>query len=107
MSIRRLDSSAETFEQELSALIEVDFENDDGVTQVAADVIATVRSRGDAAVLEYTRRFDALEAGQLTDLALDADACEAAYLGLPGDERDALDHAAQRIRAYHERQLES
>ena len=107
MSIRRLDSTSAKFESILAGLIEVDFENDDGVSAVAQEVIAAVRRDGDAALLEYTRRFDAQDCHSVDEILMSAEDCEAAYGQLPDEERAALDHAAERIRVFHERQLES
>ena len=69
-----------------------------------ADILADVRQRGDAAVLDYTSRFDALEAASLADLELTQAELKAAFDGLPAAQRDALQAAARRVRSYHEAQ---
>jgi len=69
-----------------------------------ADIIDDVRMRGDAAVLDYTERFDRLRVPSIDALTIDARAMRAAHDALPAEQRDALDIAARRIRDFHERQ---
>ncbi|MGE4241656.1 histidinol dehydrogenase [Ramlibacter sp.] len=79
-------------------------ETDAGVEQAVERILADVRSRGDAAVLEYTNRFDAVGANSLRELELSASELKSAFDGLPAKQRDALESAAQRVRRYHEAQ---
>jgi histidinol dehydrogenase len=73
-----------------------------------AEILANVRTLGDAAVLDYTRRFDKLEATNMAQLELPRDVLKAAFKGLPPEQRGALEQAAARVRSYHEKQkLES
>jgi histidinol dehydrogenase (EC 1.1.1.23) len=69
-----------------------------------ADILADVHKRGDAAVLEYTARFDGLQAGTLAELELSQAELKAAFDALPGAQRSALQAAAARVRSYHEAQ---
>ncbi len=72
-----------------------------------AEILADVRTRGDAAVLEYTERFDGVQAVSMAALELGRDELRAAFEALPAAQRGALDAAAQRVRVFHERQLEA
>jgi histidinol dehydrogenase len=102
--IRRLDSTHRDFAATLSRLTAFDAAQDEAIDTSVASIIADVRARGDAAVLEYTLLFDHLKASSIAALELPAAELKRAFDGLPGAERDALAVAAARIRAYHERQ---
>ena len=103
-SLRRLDSSAPGFDAELARLTAFESKEDVAVEAAVAAIVADVRSRGDAALLEYTARFDRVQAPSVAALELPAEELAAAYASLATAERDALTTAATRIRAYHERQ---
>jgi histidinol dehydrogenase len=79
-------------------------DTDAQVEQAVTDILQAVRNRGDAAVLEFTRRFDQLEASDMAALELSAGELKAAFDALPGAQRDALQTAAARVRSYHEAQ---
>ena len=102
--IRRLDSSASDFIPALDALLSFEGGADARIEEAVCSILADVRSRGDAAVLEYTRRFDHLEAEGMAGLALPAEELHAALESLPSAQREALQAAAERVRAYHQRQ---
>jgi histidinol dehydrogenase len=102
--IARLDSSAPGFEAALARLTAFDAKHDADVDATVAAIIADVRERGDAAVLDYTARFDRVRAASVAALELPAAELEAALLGLSAPERKALEVAARRIHAFHERQ---
>ncbi|MHB8495128.1 MAG: histidinol dehydrogenase [Casimicrobiaceae bacterium] len=104
LTLRRLDSSAPGFTAELDALIAFEAGQDPAVDATVAAIIADVRKRGDAALLEYTARFDSLSVAKVADLRITADAMREAWDSIPAAERDALTVAAQRIRDFHERQ---
>src|SRR5258706_480393 len=78
---------------------------DQKVEDDVAAILAGVRARGDAAVLEYTERFDGIKVARLADLELSRRELEKARSGLKGGEREAIEQAAARIRKYHERQI--
>lgn len=105
ISITRLDTTAADFRQALDRLIAWDVATDDAVTTAVAGILADVRSRGDLALLEYTRRFDHIEASNIADLTLDPKDLTRALMALPEEERLALELAAQRIRSFHEHQI--
>jgi len=79
-------------------------QTDAAIEQRVADILADVRARGDQAVLEYTRRFDGLDAASMGELELSAASLRAAFEGLPLAQRTALETAAARVRSYHEAQ---
>jgi histidinol dehydrogenase len=103
-AIRRFDSSAPGFAEALDRLLHFDDSTDEAIERTVAEVLADVRRRGDAAVLDYTRRFDRLEVAGMSDLELDRALLKQAFDGLPTAQRLALEQAAARVRAYHERQ---
>ena len=104
LDVRRLDSAAPGFAAELDALIAFEASQDPAVDATVAAIIADVRARGDAALLEYTARFDGLAVAKAADLRISTEAMREAYDALPAAERDALTTAAQRIRDFHEQQ---
>lgn len=107
-SIRRLDAGAADFVPTLDALLAFDASADERINRAVSEILHAVRSRGDAAVVEYTRRFDGLEVDSMAALELPRSALQAALDGLPAAQRAALELAAARVRSYHERQkLES
>ncbi|HEY5637345.1 MAG TPA: histidinol dehydrogenase [Burkholderiales bacterium] len=104
MMLRRWSSRDPGFDAALGLLTRYDAAQDDAVERVVRDIIADVRARGDLAVLEYTRRFDRLEAASLAELEVPRAALEAALAALPAEDAAALRAAAARVRAFHERQ---
>jgi histidinol dehydrogenase len=99
-----LDTSEPGFEARFSALLEMKREDAPEVDEAVAAIIADVRARGDAAVIELTERFDRLRLTPAT-MAFSTDEIDAAVATVPPAERDALEAAAERIRAYHVRQM--
>ena len=104
LRIRRLATADPTFGASLEALIAFESAQDPAIDTTVAAIIADVRARGDAAVLEYTRRFDRLDVASASDLEIGSDALRAAYESLDERDRAALTAAADRVRRYHERQ---
>jgi histidinol dehydrogenase len=98
-----LDSRDTDFASRFAALLEMKREDTPEVDDIVAGIIADVRARGDAAVIELTTRFDRLTLTPDT-LAFSADEIAQAIEQVPAAERAALEHAADRIRAYHLRQ---
>lgn len=105
MNIRRLTSTAPNFHNELQQLLAFETAQDDQADQVVANILRDVKTRGDEAVIEYTRRFDRLDVGGLSALELSKAELQAALDNLPAVQREALESAAARVRAYHEKQL--
>ncbi|WP_397475631.1 histidinol dehydrogenase [Pusillimonas sp.] len=102
--INRLRSQDPDFAKSLRTLLAFDAEQDDSIEHVVSDVLKDVRHRGDEALLEYTRRFDRVEAGSVQALEIPREEWRAALCALPQDQRAALEEAARRVRVYHERQ---
>ncbi len=96
----RLDAAAPGFEKVFSAFLGRNRDTDENVDRIAAEIVADVRARGDAAVVDYTRKFDwsELDAGKLR--ITDAERDEAAAQ-VPAAQREALTFAAKRIEAFH------
>ncbi|SUA55545.1 histidinol dehydrogenase [Oligella urethralis] len=102
--INRLDASSVGFGEQLAQLLAYDETQDAQIEQVVSEIIADVRARGDAAVLEYSRKFDGVQAESMAELEISQTQCQAALEGLPEEQRQALMKAAERIRRYHEHQ---
>ena len=102
--IRKLNTADADFQQQLDALLAWDSVSDGPVNQVVHEVIAQIRARGDAALVDYTNRFDAWEAKSAADLEIPLARLRQAWETIPADQREALKHAAERVRAYAERQ---
>ena len=96
----RLDASAPDFERKFSAFLGRNRDTDENVDRIAADIVADVRARGDAAVLEYTRKFDKVETDAAGLRISDAER-KAAAAKVPAVQREALAFAARRIEAFH------
>ena len=108
MNIKLLNAQSENFWQQLDSLLARESVSDDKIFTVVNDIIKTVRQRGDAAVLEYTNRFDRMQATSMQQLVLKPENLQAALKRIPADQRNALEQAAARIRNYAQRQtLES
>ena len=99
MKLRRLSTHARGFEAKLAALTRYEAAQDPAVQKAVRRILADVRKRGDAAVRAYTRKFDGVAPGQyaVSDKFLDA---------IPADQAQALRAAHERIRAFHEKQLQ-
>ena len=104
MRVRRLDSTSAQFAAELNALLAYEPTHDAQIEQTVTTVLADVRRRGDAAVLEYTARWDRLSLTSATALEMSRSQLAAARAQLPAAQRQALVAAADRIRSYHEHQ---
>lgn len=106
MKITRLDARDENFSESLDQLLHWDLDAGGAVDQAAREVVEAVRRRGDEAVLEYTRQFDRLNCASAAQLALLPTDFAAAFERIGGVEQQALKGAAERIRSFHEHQLE-
>ena len=107
VNIRRLATTAASFEAEFQRVLHWSAETDDAIEERVAAILADVRTRGDAAVLEYTQRFDGVSVARVADLEIPRAELQAALAAIPRRQRDALEAAAQRVRSFHERQLEA
>ncbi|HRO80855.1 histidinol dehydrogenase [Alicycliphilus denitrificans] len=100
----RLSTVSATFEADFAARLHWSADQDAAIEERVAAILADVQQRGDAAVLDYTRRFDGLQADGVAALELTQAELQAAYDGLPDAQRQALSAAAARVRSYHEAQ---
>lgn len=108
MKIQQLSTQDQGFWQQLDTLLAWESVSDDAVFGTVNEIIKQVRSRGDAAVVEYTNRFDRMQASSMQELEIAPERLQAALAKLPTEQRIALQQAAERIRRYAERQkLES
>lgn len=97
----RLSTAAATFEADFAARLHWSADTDAAIEQRVADILADVQKRGDAAVLEYTARFDGLTAPTMAALELTQAELKEAFDAIPAVQRDALQAAAARVRSYH------
>ncbi len=104
MKLRRLDSTDPGFDVALAQLTAFESAQDPAVDEAVAGIVADVRRRGNAALLEYTRRFDRWQAESAAALELSPDLLKQTLEALPAVQRTALGEAARRIRLFHERQ---
>lgn len=104
LAVRRLDSSTHDFNAQLDRLIAFEAAQDPAVDAFVAATIADVRSRGDAALLEYTAKYDRVQTRTVAELEISAVEMRDAFAGLAREMRAALETATRRVRAYHERQ---
>jgi histidinol dehydrogenase len=104
--LRRLRSADPGFARALDALLAFEGAQDEGVERATAEIVEGVRTRGDAALLEYTERFDRWKPSSPSALQVSLADAGAALRALPAAQREALEFASARIRAYHERQLQ-
>jgi len=104
IAIKRLNSSEPDFATELDRLLAFEATQDEAIEQTVATILADVKTRGDAAVIEYTQRFDGLQAHSMAALEIPQSALQTALAELPGEQRQALEAAASRVRNYHQRQ---
>ncbi len=100
----RLSTSQPDFDVAFQARLHWSAETDSQVESRVAEILDAVKAQGDTAVLAYTARFDHLTATSMQDLELTQAELRAAFEGLPADQREALQQAAARVRAYHEAQ---
>lgn len=99
-----LSTADADFEQKFQQRLHWSADTDAAIEQRVADILADVQKRGDAAVLEYTARFDGLAAPDVAALELTQADFKAAFDAIPQAQRDALQAAAKRVRSYHEAQ---
>ncbi|HSH48042.1 MAG TPA: histidinol dehydrogenase, partial [Halomonas sp.] len=104
MKIARLSTADSDFDARLDALLAWEGVSSAEVAQRVDAIIAAVRDRGDDALVEYSNRFDRLAATGMAELILSPERLKRAFDSLPGEQREALTVAAERVRTYHEHQ---
>jgi len=106
VKLRRLSTAGAGFDAELDALTRYETAQGDAVEAAVRAIIADVRRRGDAAVLEYTRKFDRIQARTMAEVEVPRARLEAALAARPAAQGAALREAADRVRRFHQRQLQ-
>ena len=104
-SIKRLTASDADFNAELDRLLAWDDSVDQQVNESVRHILHQVKTRGDAAVLEFTEKFDRLAVSSVAELETSSERLQQALAAIPADQREALEKAAARVRSYHEKQL--
>ena len=100
----RLSCLDAAFEAQFKARLNWSADTDAVIEQRVADILADVQQRGDAAVLDYTARFDHLSAASMAELELTQAELKTAFDSIPAVQREALQAAARRVRSYHDAQ---
>lgn len=106
MKIRKLSSRDANFKEDLTKLLAFEETADDVLESTVAAILKDVRVRGDAAVLEYTAKFDRLPLAGAQQMELPKAELQAAFVSLPPEQRAALEAAAQRVTEYHQKQIQ-
>ena len=104
IEIKQLTAGSADFWPQLEQLLAWEGVSDESVSTIVKEILAAVKTRGDEAVLEYSRRFDRVTAETMVDLEISLDRAHAALAALADEQRSALEEAAQRVRSYHEHQ---
>jgi histidinol dehydrogenase len=104
VKVKRLNSKDAGFKETLLSSLSLPMADDQAIDTAVADILARVKSEGDAAVLSFTKQFDRLNVSSVTELEISQEELKKAYEGLSAEQKNALDIAAQRVRAYHEHQ---
>jgi len=104
IKIKRLNSKDAQFKQTLFSSLSLPMADDEAIDLAVLKILAEVKAKGDEAVLSFTKQFDRLNLASVADLEISAKELKQAYDGLSAEQKNALEIAAQRVRAYHERQ---
>ncbi len=104
IKVKRLNSKDAQFKGMLLSSLSLPMADDEAIDAVVVKILAEVKARGDEAVLTLTKQFDHLNVASVVELEISRKELEQAYQGLSVEQKNALDIAAQRVRAYHEKQ---
>ena len=104
IKVKRLNSKDAQFKDTLLSSLSLPMADDEAIDAVVVKILAEVKARGDEAVLAFTKQFDHLNVASVVELEISRKELEQAYQGLSVEQKNALDIAAQRVRAYHEKQ---
>ncbi len=104
MEIKRLSTVEANFIAQLDALLAWESVSDANVTQRVNEILTAVRTRGDAALIEYTNRFDRMECASMAELEIPQQRMDEALSKIDNDKREALEFAVERLYAYHDHQ---
>ena len=104
LQINRLNTNQADFDEQLTTLLAWESVSDDSVQQTVQDIVNNVRTRGDEALLQYSRQFDRLDVEDAGQLVVAKERLQQAYDAVTDAERDALILAANRVKTYHQHQ---
>jgi histidinol dehydrogenase len=104
VNVKRLNSQDAGFKETLLSSLSLPMADDEAIDAAVVRILAQVKADGDAAVLAFTKQFDRLNVADVTELEITQEELKKAYEGLSAEQKNALDIAAQRVRAYHEKQ---
>jgi histidinol dehydrogenase len=104
VKVKRLNSRDAGFKETLLSSLSLPMADDEAIDAAVVNILAKVKIEGDAAVLSFTKQFDRLNVASVTELEISQEELKKAYEGLSAEQKNALDIAAQRVRAYHEKQ---
>ncbi len=104
VKVKRLNSKDAGFKETLLSSLSLPMADDEAIDAAVVKILAQVKAEGDAAVLSFTKQFDRLNVASVNDLEISQEELKNAYEGLSVEQKNALNIAAQRVRAYHERQ---
>ena len=104
IQVKLLNSLEPGFKDVLLSSLSLPMADDEAIDAAVLKILAAVKSQGDEAVLNFTKQFDRLNAASVSELEISRKDLEQAYASLPAEQKIALDTAAQRVRAYHEKQ---
>ena len=104
IQVKRLNSQDAGFKETLLSSLSLPMEDDEAIDAAVVKILAEVKAKGDTAVLAFTKQFDRLNVESVSQLEITPQEIELAYKGLSLEQKNALDIAAQRVRAYHEKQ---
>jgi len=104
IQVKRLNSQDAGFKETLLSSLSLPMEDDEAIDAAVVKILAEVKAKGDTAVLAFTKQFDRLNVESVSQLEISPQEIELAYKGLSLEQKNALDIAAQRVRAYHEKQ---
>ncbi|WP_029407001.1 histidinol dehydrogenase [Thiomicrorhabdus sp. Milos-T2] len=107
LNIRRLSANAEGFREELDRLLAWETVSNGSVNDIVTEVVNNVRTKGDAALLEYTAKFDRLTLKTGAELEIPKARLQEALERIPADQRDSLQLSADRVREYHKKQVQN
>lgn len=105
MKIKRLTTTQSDYRSQMETLLAWEGVSDDKVNSTVREILKDVRLRGDAALVEYTNKFDRMNVSSMSELTFSKEQLDHAYDSIPEDQRDALETAAERVRSYHEHQV--
>jgi len=105
VAIKKLNSKEGSFKKDLVELLNRDQVSESSVDGLVADIIGEVAKNGDAALFKYTQKFDEFDV-EARGLEVRASRIDKAYNSIPIAQRDALEYAAERVRTYHQKQVQ-